>query len=160
MKGRTRVIACGNPLLGNDAAGLRVMALLQEFRPDVDVVEGGLGGLGLIPLMEGADRIIIVDATQGMGAPGDVRVFRDLPPSRFFPLSLHDLGVVEAVQVARELGIAPEVVIVGIEGGAAGEYSREVDPVVERGVREACRQVLAILDEEQEYEGAPTPHDT
>jgi hydrogenase maturation protease len=148
MKGKTRVIACGNPLLGNDAAGLRVMALLQEIRQGLDVVEGGLGGLGLVPLMEGAHRIIIVDATQGMGAPGEVRVFRDLPPSRLFPLSLHDLGVVEAVQVARELGIAPEVVIVGIEGGAVGEYSRELDPVVERGVEEACRLVLSIVDEE------------
>jgi len=148
MKGRTRVIACGNPLLGNDAAGLRVMALLRESRPDVDVVEGGLGGLGLIPLMEGADRVIIVDATQGMGATGEVRVFRDLPPSRFFPMSLHDLGVVEAVQVARELGIAPEIVIVGIEGGAHEEYSRDLDPVVERGVEEAFRRVLALVDEE------------
>jgi hydrogenase maturation protease len=148
MKGKTRVIACGNPLLGNDAAGLRVMALLQEIRQGLDVVEGGLGGLGLVPLMEGAHRIIIVDATQGMGVPGEVRVFRDLPPSRLFPLSLHDLGVVEAVQVARELGIAPEVVIVGIEGGAVGEYSRELDPAVERGVEEACRLVLSIVDEE------------
>ncbi|MDD1652924.1 MAG: hydrogenase maturation protease [Methanomicrobiales archaeon] len=147
MKGRTRVIACGNPLLGNDAAGLRVMALLQGLRPGLDMVEGGLGGLGLIPLMEGADRVIIVDATQGMGEPGEVRVFRDLPPSRLFPLSLHDLGVVEAVQVAREVGIAPEVVIVGIEGGAPGAYSRDLDPEVERGVQEACRQVLALVDE-------------
>jgi hydrogenase maturation protease len=148
MKGRTRVIACGNPLLGNDAAGLRVMALLRESRPGLDVVEGGLGGLGLIPLMEGADRVIIVDATQGMGATGEVRVFRDLPPSRLFPLSLHDLGVVEAVQVARELGIAPEIAIVGIEGGAPGEYSRELDPAVERGVQEAHQMVLALVDEE------------
>ena len=146
MKGRTRVIACGNPLLGNDAAGLRVMALLQELRPDVDVVEGGLGGLGLIPLMEGADRVIIVDATQGMGLVGEVRVFRDLPPSRLFPLSLHDLGVVEAIQLARELGIAPEIVIVGIEGGAPEEYARGLDPAVERGVQEAFRKVLALVD--------------
>ena len=148
MKGMTRIIACGNPLLGNDAAGLRVMALLQEIRPDLDMVEGGLGGLGLIPLMEGADRIIIVDATQGMGAPGDVRIFRALPPSRLFPLSLHDLGVVEAIQVARELGIAPEIVIVGIEGGAPGGYTIGLDPAVEGGVQEACRRIIAMIDEE------------
>jgi hydrogenase maturation protease len=146
MKGRTRVIACGNPLLGNDAAGLRVMALLRTLRPDLDVVEGGLGGMGLIPLMEGADRVIIVDATQGMGAPGDVRVFTELPPSRLFPLSLHDLGVVEAIQVARELGTAPEIVIVGIEGGVPGKFTTGLDPAVEQGAEEACRQILALID--------------
>ena len=148
MKGRTRVIACGNPLLGNDAAGLRVMALLRELRPDLDVVEGGLGGLGLIPLMEGADRVIIVDATQGMGAPGEVRVFSDLPPSGLFPLSLHDLGVVEAIQVARELGIAPGIMIVGIEGGAPDRYATVLDPAVEKGAEEACRRILALIDGE------------
>jgi hydrogenase maturation protease len=148
MKGRIRVIACGNPLMGNDAAGLRVMALLQALRPDLDVVEGGLGGLGLVPLMEGADRIIIVDATQGMGVPGQVRVFSDLPPSQLFPLSLHDLGVVEAIQMARELGIAPEIVIVGIEGGEVGGYTTGLDPAVELGVQEACRRIMDMIDGE------------
>ncbi|HZD42997.1 MAG TPA: hydrogenase maturation protease, partial [Methanomicrobiales archaeon] len=109
---KTVVIACGNPLMGNDAAGLHVMDILRREHPEVNVVEGGLGGLGLISLMEGYDRIVIVDATVGMGPLGSVQVFRELPPSHLFPLSLHDLGIVETLEVAETLGIKPEVIIV------------------------------------------------
>ncbi|MDI6719515.1 MAG: hydrogenase maturation protease [Methanomicrobiales archaeon] len=139
---KVRVIACGNPFMGNDAAGLRVMELLQREHPGVDVVEGGMGGLGLIPLMEGYDRIVIVDATQGMGPIGSVRVFRELPPSDLFPLSLHDLGIAEAVLLARTLGISPDVTVVGIEGGAVTGFRDGMDPAVEEAAAVACRQVL------------------
>ncbi|HXW98139.1 MAG TPA: hydrogenase maturation protease, partial [Methanomicrobiales archaeon] len=76
---KVRVIACGNPLMGNDAAGPAVMACLLERHPDLDAVDGGTGGLGLVPLMEGYDRIVIVDATSGLGRPGEVRVYRGMP---------------------------------------------------------------------------------
>jgi len=105
MKGR--VIACGNPLMGNDAAGLAVMSLLQEKYPEIDVVDGGNGGLGLIPLMEGYDRIMIVDATSGMGEVGRIRVFHDVLNSGIPSLSLHELGIPEVLALARALGIAP-----------------------------------------------------
>lgn len=141
------MIACGNPFMGNDAAGLRVMALLQREHPEVDVVEGGLGGLGLIPLMEGYDGIVIVDATQGMGPIGSVRVFREIPPSDLFPLSLHDIGIAEALEVARTLGIAPDVIVVGIEGGTVTEFSDRMDPAVEEAVAVACRRVLDCIGE-------------
>jgi len=139
MKGR--VIACGNPLMGNDAAGLAVMSLLQEKYPEIDVVDGGNGGLGLIPLMEGYDRIMIVDATSGMGEVGRIRVFHDVLNSGIPSLSLHELGIPEVLALARALGIAPEVIIVGIEGGQMPGFSGEMDPAVRAAIPEACRIV-------------------
>ena len=138
---KVRVIACGNPLMGNDAAGLSVMALLQVKHPEIDVVDGGNGGLGLIPLMEGYDRIVIVDATSGMGEIGKVQVFHEIPESGIPSLSLHELGVREVLALARTLGIAPEVIIVGIEGGQMPGFSREMDPAVRAAIPEACRIV-------------------
>ena len=138
---KVRVIACGNPLMGNDAAGLAVMALLQEMYPGIETVDGGNGGLGLIPLMEGYDRIVIVDATSGMGEIGRVRVFRDVPESGIPSLSIHELGIPEVLALARTLGIAPEVVIVGIEGGRMPGFSGEMDPAVRAAIPEASRIV-------------------
>ena len=138
---KVRVIACGNPLMGNDAAGLSVMALLSEEYPKIDVVDGGNGGLGLLPLMEGYDRIVIVDATSGLGEIGRVQVMREIPSGGIPSLSLHELGIPEVLALARTLGIAPVVIVVGIEGGEMPGFSGEMDPAVRAAIPEACRIV-------------------
>ncbi len=138
---KVRVIACGNPLMGNDAAGLAVMARLLEQDPWIDVVDGGNGGLGLIPLMEGYDRIVIVDATSGAGEIGKVQVFHEIPESGIPSLSIHELGIPEVLALARTLGIAPDVIIVGIEGGQMPGFSGEMDPAVRAAIPEASRIV-------------------
>jgi hydrogenase maturation protease len=139
---RARVIACGNPLMGNDAAGPGVLALLGKEHPEIDAVDGGTGGLGLVTLMEGYDRIVIVDATSGLGEPGEIRVFRDLPVEGIPSLSLHELGIPEVLALARTLGIAPEVIVVGIEGGRNLAFSGEMDPAVRAAVPRAARVVV------------------
>ncbi|NYT05662.1 MAG: hydrogenase maturation protease [Methanomicrobiales archaeon] len=145
---KVRIIGCGNPLMGNDGVGLAVIERLRLDHPDLDCVEGGLGGLGLLPLMEGYDRVVIVDATTGYGSIGDVVVFHTLPDSRFFPMSLHDIGIVETVAVARELGYAGDVVIIGIEGGAIDTFSDTLDPAVAAAIPRACRLVLSEVQKE------------
>ena len=143
-----RVICCGNPFRGNDAAGLHVLAGIQKRCPDLDAVDGGMGGLGLISLMEGYDRIIIVDATAGIGEIGDVQVFRDGIPAWDGPdASFHDVGVAEAVAVGKAIGVAPRVILVGIEGGVTMPLSEVMDPEVERAVPRACSAVLEIVRE-------------
>ena len=143
---KVRVIACGNPFMGNDAAGLAVMALLRKEHPGLDVVDGGTGGLGLIPLMEGYDRVVIVDATSGMGELGQVRVFREVAGWHIPSISLHELGLPEVVALARALGIGPEVVVVGIEGGPVPGFSGEMDPQVKAAIPEACRVVMGEVE--------------
>ncbi|MDV2482269.1 hydrogenase maturation protease [Methanoculleus sp. Wushi-C6] len=140
------VIGCGNPLMGNDGAGIAVMHLLDGRYPGVDTVDGGTGGFGLIPLMEGYEKVLIVDAMTGVGDRiGEVVVF-EAPPSTKVPVcALHDIGVGEVVTIARELGYVGEVVTVGIEVGEIQAFSREMDPAVEEGVRVAGREVVRIL---------------
>ena len=112
------------------------------------MVDGGTGGLGLIPLMDGYDRIVIVDATSGLGEVGEVRVFYGIPPGGVPSLSLHELGIPEALALACTLGIAPEVIIVGIEGGTMPGFSGEMDPAVRAAIPEACRMVLEVVKRE------------
>ncbi|WP_235809610.1 hydrogenase maturation protease [Methanofollis ethanolicus] len=148
---KVRVIACGNPYMGNDGVGHAVMERLSARHPELDIVDGGLGGFGLIPLMEDCDRVVIVDAMTGMGTtPGEVRVFHEVPPSSVFPMSLHDLGIAEAVAFAREVGVMAEVVIVGIEGGEIEAFSDEMTPEVQAAVPAACEAVVRAVKEGDE----------
>lgn len=133
--------------MGNDAAGIRVGEQLSATHPELAVIDGGLGGLALIPLMEGYDRVVIVDAMTGFGSLGEVHVFLQPPPSSLFPMALHDVGIAETLRIASAVGSTAEVVVVGIEGGVIEAFSDRMDPEVEAAVGEACRTVLALLKE-------------
>ena len=75
---RTIIIGLGNPLLTDDALGIKAAAILRQELIDhdnIEVVEAYLGGLGLMELMIGFDRAIVVDAmTTGVHPPGTLVV--------------------------------------------------------------------------------------
>ncbi|NLA99906.1 MAG: hydrogenase maturation protease [Methanomicrobiales archaeon] len=140
------IIGCGNPFMGNDGAGIAVMQRFEGRFPEVDAIDGGTGGFGLIPLMEGYEKVVIVDAMVGIGSrPGEVLTF-EVPPSWDLPAyTLHDIGIGEVVTIAREFGYAGEIVTIGIEVGEIQEFSRDIDPGVEEGIRTAEQRILTIL---------------
>ena len=72
MSGRIRIICIGNRLAPCDSAGPAVYDRLREadLPRGVELFDGGLGGLDLLPLVEGADRVIFVDAVDAPGRPG------------------------------------------------------------------------------------------
>ncbi len=147
----TLVIGLGNPLLGDEGIGTRVVGELKELDlpVGVEVVEGGTGGLRLTSLMEGYQRVIIVDAAD-MGRPPGC-VVRFTPSQAQFkteeaPLSLHQIGLVEALVLAEALEVAPaEVVIIGIQPGRI-EGVVGLSPEVEGAIPQAIRMVLGELD--------------
>ncbi|WOF17161.1 hydrogenase maturation protease [Methanoplanus sp. FWC-SCC4] len=143
---KTRIIACGNPLMGNDGVGLKVMEMLLLKNPALDIIDGGTGGLGLIPDMEGYDRIIIVDAMIGIGKnKGDVLVFTKTPPVNPSQFSIHDAGISEVIEIAAHLIPETEIITLGIEAGSIKEYTATPDPEVIRGAEKASDCIEKIL---------------
>lgn len=143
-----KVIGCGNLLMGNDSAGLRVLQILEESSPGLELIEGGTGGIGLLPMMEGVGLVIIVDAMTGIGQkPGDINIFREIPPYRPSKISFQDIGIAEVIEVADKIYPETRVVTIGIEAGIIREYSDEIDPDVMEGVKIAAENVLSIVEE-------------
>ena len=119
-----RVIACGNPDAGDDAAGLlavRDARSMLEALPGVQVIEAGIG-LRILDLLDDVDSALVVDAVRsptGARPAGDIvrvevgpeGVLSDIGSS----LSSHGFGVGEAVGLAAALGRSPRVVFLGIE---------------------------------------------
>jgi len=146
QKSRVCIIGCGNPLMGNDGAGIRAIRLFEGRFSGVDVIDGGTGGFGLIPLMEGYEKVVIVDAMVGIGDHiGHVLTFETPPSWDLLAYAFHDMGIGEVVAIARELGYAGEIVTVGIEVGEIRSFSQGIDPAVEKGVRIAEQEILEIL---------------
>ena len=70
---RTLVLGMGNPILCDDAVGIK---LARDFRrvaePDAGVdyiVDCSVGGLNLLDLVTGYDRLIVFDSIRGGGEP-------------------------------------------------------------------------------------------
>jgi len=153
----TLILCLGNPLLGDEGIGVRVAEELKglELPDGVSVVEGGTAGLSLISLMEGYQRVIIVDAADMGYPPG--RVVRFTPAEVQFktaeaPLSLHQIGLAEALALAEALEVAPsELVIIGVQPSRV-EVEAELSPEVEGAIPQIIRMVLDELDAWQSNE--------
>ncbi len=119
---RIIVMGVGNTLLTDEAVGVKVIEELRAYDlPDnVQLVDGGTGGLDLIGYMSQADRMIVVDAVDAGKPPGSI--FRFTPQDvegalekKQAAMSLHDVGLIESFVVGRQLGHEPDVVIIGIQ---------------------------------------------
>ncbi|MGZ4132533.1 MAG: hydrogenase maturation protease [Actinomycetota bacterium] len=121
---RVRVIGCGNPDAGDDAAGLLAVAALRGRVPDgVEVVFAG-PAVRVLDLLDGVDLAIVIDAVRSPSGGRAVGTLvraeagpDGLPAELRGSLSSHGLGVAEAVGLAAALGAAPRVVFHGVEAG-------------------------------------------
>jgi hydrogenase maturation protease len=114
------VIGIGHPDRGDDAAGLLVARRLAANGPiPLDVRECAGDLATLVDAWIGAEGVVLIDATVGGGAPGDIRVVDllvDAPPADRGGSS-HGFGLAEAIALSRALGTLPRALrLVGIEG--------------------------------------------
>ena len=144
------VLGLGNLLLEDDGVGSSAVALLNAryvAPAGARVFDGGTLGLALLPYLEDADAVILVDAVRTDAAPGTlVRLDGDeVPPAVATRLSPHQVGVADLLDGARWLGRYPRrLVLVGLVPASmelAVELSAAVAPalpdLVERIVAEA-----------------------
>lgn len=118
---RVRILGIGSPS-GDDQAGwLVVDALLAGGLDGIDAKKLDRPGANLIPSMENADRVILIDAMQSGAPVGQVRRFDAQDwPAHAHGLSSHGFGVFAALSLAHELGSLPaRLDIHAIEIGSA-----------------------------------------
>ena len=118
---RTVVLGLGNMLMADDGVGLAALARLEEewFVPrEVELVDGGTWGMNLLPVIERADRVLILDAIDLGDPPGTlVRLEGDEIP-RFLgqKLSPHQIDLREILALAELRGTLPgQVIALGIQ---------------------------------------------
>ena len=145
------ILGLGNLLMQDDGLGVRAIELLsQRFAPDAAtrVLDGGTLGLSLLPAIEDARAVLIVDAVRASGEPGDmVRMEADeIPPLLDIRLSPHEIGVVDLLRGLTLSGRRPaQAVLVGLVPaqvelgyGLSPEVARALPELVERVVVEAA----------------------
>src|SRR3990172_110061 len=106
---KTLVLGLGNPILGDDAAGVLAARLLKERlagRPGVEVDEEYHGGLRLMERLAGYDRAILIDAIcTGQHPPGTIlHLGPDDAPTQH-TASSHDVNLPTALKLAQAINI-------------------------------------------------------
>jgi hydrogenase maturation protease len=113
------ILGIGNLILRDEGVGVHAVRELErrDLPPRVEVIDGGTALMELLPVIQEAERIIVIDALKGGGEPGTIyRVLPDdLTADTERPLSLHQVGLLEVLGMARQLGGDPAVVIIGVE---------------------------------------------
>jgi hydrogenase maturation protease len=144
----TVVIGVGNELMRDDGVGNVVVRRLQEenLGPEVELIEGAVGGIDLIFDLEGRERAILVDAARMGLAPGAVRlVSREQIEDRMIPLaSLHSIALHDVLELAEMSGIHPEITVVAVEP-AEVLPGLGLSPAVEAAVPGMVRLVKELL---------------
>jgi len=147
-----RIIGLGNELRGDDAVGLlAARRLRQAVGISVEVIETEMAGVDLIELMKGARVVILIDAARSGQNPGIIHRLdaSDSPIGvQMCPHSSHALGISDALELARTMGVLPaRVIVYGIEAG-----DTEAGQVLSVSVAKALDEVVGLVL--QECEGA------
>jgi hydrogenase maturation protease len=131
---------------GDDAVGLMAARRIrQEVGDRVEVIEAEMAGVDLIELMKGAHSVLLIDAARSGQAPGTIhRLDASAGPigGQIFPRSSHALGMVDALELARAMGVLPATVIVyGVEAGNM-EAGQPLSPAVTRALNEVVDRII------------------
>jgi hydrogenase maturation protease len=146
------ILGVGNVLLTDEGAGVHAARRLAEQlgdRADTQVLDAGTLSFSLAPIIEAADRLIILDAADFGCAPGTVRCFLDGEIDRFLSrnhLSVHEIGLRDLMDIARLMERLPgERALIAIQPESL-DWGSQPTPAVEAGLSEAVHLTSTLLE--------------
>ncbi len=162
------VVGLGNPLLGDDGVGWRVVEDLERWLaeavdgdrlPPLELDRLAVGGLGLMERLVGWRRAVLVDALEsGPDPPGTVTIlpFERLPSRSGHLDGAHDASLRAALDVGRALGavLPTEIMVVAVRTEPVDMFGERLSPAVESAVPRAVDAVLSVLGLAGGREGA------
>jgi hydrogenase maturation protease len=148
---RTLILGLGNPLLTDDGVGVHVVERLraQGLPPGVEVEDGGTGGLLILDLVAGFDRLVVVDAIDVGEPPGTLLELDREDLERlacYHTVSPHDADLLTALRLGRELGLAlpTELFCVAVQVADITTLAEECTPAVRAAIPGACTAALRL----------------
>ena len=153
---RTLLIGMGNPILCDDAIGIRLAQVIGErlgAREGLDVIEEcSVGGLNLLELVSGYQRLVVLDSIKTTdGAPGtwyrfDATSLRETMNLR----NVHDTNFATALELGRQVGMqVPDDTdnhVFAVEIGDNMTFSEEMTPELEAAFPELVDEIFAEVE--------------
>jgi hydrogenase maturation protease len=148
----TVVIGLGNPLMGDDGLGLAALARLREgwdLPPEIELVDGGTWGMNLLPVIEDAEQVLLMDAVDAGAAPGTLHVIERAKLPRYLAakLSPHQVDLRDVLALAELRGTLPaDTVAIGLQP-AMVELSNDISDLLRIRLDDMVEAVVRRLQE-------------
>ena len=148
------VIGIGNILLKDEGVGVRCIEYLRnsELIEGIKLVDGATLGFDLLEEMKGFEKVVIVDAVDMGKEPGHIAGFdaeQILSLSSGKKFSLHEIGLVDVIQVGKRIGYNfSKVRIVGIQPGEVS-WSDSLSETVTKKLPALAERVLKEINNEK-----------
>ncbi len=113
------IVGIGNLLCRDEGIGVHVIQEMKNMKlPDhIELLDIGTSTMDLISYLEGVKKLIVIDAMKSGKAPGTIYqcMPEDLLPKGEEPISLHEIGLLETLAMAKKMGMEINTVIIGVE---------------------------------------------
>ena len=151
---KTLVLAVGNPLRGDDGAGIEIVASLatQPCLPkSIDLLDGGIAGMKTLSLLEGYDRVFIVDTADLGLNPGEwvcltLDQLIEHAESSVAQVTMHNAGLVDALIIGRVLDILPKTISIYAIQPLETDRHMGLSSVVRRSIPAICESIITEVD--------------
>ena len=148
---KTLVLGIGNPILRDDGIGPRIAEETGRrwLGNGVDFQTTFQAGMVLVDMITGYDNLIVIDAVQTGGEPGNLTW---LSPDDFhltddYTTSEHKMGILQAIRLGESLGlpVPPRTSLLAVEAVDVTNFGEDLTPEVERAIPSAVKQIIARL---------------
>lgn len=156
---RILVAGVGDRLMGDDGIGPAVIEELsrRSLPKGVDAVDYGTSLMSLLHDLPEYDALIVVDAVDLGGRPGEVKVLKITPEdlarvdkaeaAGLMTLSYHEADLDAILSMARELGVLPErAYLVGVQPDRI-ELSLDLSQTAQESLPKVIEYVEHLLSE-------------
>ncbi len=148
---RCLVLGFGNVLLSDDGAGVQLVERLRsELGPDAaDFIDAGTLSFSLLPYIEAATSMLVIDAAEINALPGTIAVFEGSELDKFLSSarrrSVHEVGLIDLLDMARLRDcLPPRRALLCLQPGRI-DWSERLSAPVATALPEAARQAAALL---------------
>ncbi len=143
------IIGVGNTFMGDDGIGCAVVEELKKkpLPKNIIVIDIGASIWNLVHILSKFDAVIMVDAVDFGGVPGETRCFspEDISLRHTHSLSIHGSNLLDIIKISRELNENPKkIVIFGIQP-ATIVPSTELSLALKTKLSKITMEILEIL---------------
>ena len=147
------VMGVGNTLMQDDGVGIHVIDRLRErtdTHPSLRLVDGGTIGLALLPEIEDADALVVVDASELKAPPGTLQIFHNEEIDRQLSgkrRTVHEVALLDLLSAAAIRGRMPaNRALVAIQPECT-DWGDGCTDKVERSAEQACTEINRLATE-------------
>lgn len=150
VRDEIKILGIGNLVRQDEGVGIHLLkALENQLPPEIELLDGGTGGLALLDYVESAGKLLVLDAVDAGRQPGEVVVWRQEQVPYFLAgkMSIHQVGFAEVLNLAKFRGNYPEeIAVIGIQPQVL-DWGTELSEAVKGSIPDALQEVRNLLQE-------------